>query len=83
MMAYLWRGGMRFLCAADPTYDGRLPTFRDFRRAAKKGLLPEPKDLFLAIPRYCRPSYHPSQEGDTAAALAYLATSPAAMAAAA
>jgi predicted metal-dependent hydrolase len=81
-MAYLWRRGMRYLCAADPTYDGRLPTFRDFRRAAKKGLVPDPFDLMRAVPRYCRPSYHPSQEADTAVALAYLATSPAAIAAA-
>ena len=82
-MAYLWRRGMRYLCAADPTYDGPSPKFRDFRRAAKKGLLPMPSELVLAVPRYCRASYHPSQEADTQVALDYLATSPAATAAAA
>jgi predicted metal-dependent hydrolase len=81
-MSYLWRRGMRYLCAADPTYRGPRPKFRDFRRAAKKGLLPEPKDLVGAIPRYCRKDYHPSREADTQVALDYLATSPAATAAA-
>ncbi|HVT65873.1 MAG TPA: metal-dependent hydrolase [Mycobacteriales bacterium] len=82
-MAYLWRRGMRYLCRADPTYHGPLPTFRDFRRAAKKGLLPMPSLLVLAVPRYCKASYHPSQEADTQTALSYLAASPAATAAAA
>jgi predicted metal-dependent hydrolase len=82
-MAYLWRRGMRFLCAADPTYVGPAPKFRDFYRASKKGLLPSPWSLAMAIPRYCRRDYHPSQEADTQVALDYLATSPAAMAAAA
>ncbi|HWC33287.1 MAG TPA: metal-dependent hydrolase [Mycobacteriales bacterium] len=82
VMAYLWRRGMRYLCAADPTYHGPLPTFRDFRRAAKKGRLPTPSELMMAVPRYCRPSYHPSQEADTQVALDYLARSPAAIAAA-
>jgi predicted metal-dependent hydrolase len=81
-MAYLWRRGMRYLCAADPTYTGPLPKFADFRRAAKKGLLPMPSLLVFAIPRYCKASYHPSQEADTAVALEYLARSPAATAAA-
>ncbi|HWA65776.1 MAG TPA: metal-dependent hydrolase [Mycobacteriales bacterium] len=80
-MAYLWRRGMRFLCAADPTYVGPAPTFNDFRRAAKKGLLPTPGMLALAVPRYCRRDYHPSQEADTQDALDYLAISPAAVAA--
>jgi hypothetical protein len=80
-MAYLWRRGMRFLCAMDPTYVGPAPKFSDFYRAARKGLLPMPQDLALAIPRYCRHDFHPSQEGDTQAALDYLAQSPAAVAA--
>lgn len=80
-MAYLWRRGMRFLCAADPTYVGPAPKFRDFYRAARKGLLPMPQDLAMAIPRYCSRDYHPSQEADTQVALDYLATSPAAVAA--
>jgi uncharacterized protein len=81
-MAWLWRRGMRFLCAADPTYVGPLPKLRDFRRASKKGLLPTPGSLVLAVPRYCRRDYHPSQEADTQVALDYLASSPAARAAA-
>ena len=74
---------MRFLCAADPTYAGPAPKFRDFYRASRKGLLPKPEMLAGAIPRYCTKRYHPSQEADTQVALDYLATSPAAIAAAA
>jgi predicted metal-dependent hydrolase len=40
-----------------------------------------PSLLVFAIPRYCKASYHPSQEADTAVALEYLARSPAAVAA--
>jgi hypothetical protein len=58
-----------------------MPKFADFRRASKKGLLPKPSMLALAIPRYCRHDYHPSQEANTQDALDYLATSPAAVAA--
>jgi hypothetical protein len=81
-MSWLWRRGMRFLCAADPTYVGPAPKFSDFRRAAKKGLLPTPSLLAFAIPRYCSRNYHPSQEANTQDALDYLAISPAAQAAA-
>jgi hypothetical protein len=35
------------------------------------------------VPSYLRPGHHPSREGSTAAAVAYLARSPAAQAAAA
>jgi predicted metal-dependent hydrolase len=81
LMIFLWRRGTRFLCAIDPQYDGKPPTLRDYRRAAKRHLLPRQRDLLLAVPRYCRRGYHPSQEGDTAVALRYLASSPAATAA--
>jgi predicted metal-dependent hydrolase len=82
-MVWLFRRGARFLCSIDPGYDGPLPTMRDYARAAKRRRLPARRELLLAVPRYCRPSYHPSQEGDTCVALAYLAASPAAIAAAA
>jgi predicted metal-dependent hydrolase len=80
-MYYLWRTGSRYLCKLDPTYDGPLPTLRDYRRAAKVGRLPKLRELVFAVPRYCRPGYHPSQEADTNVALRYLASSPAAIAA--
>jgi predicted metal-dependent hydrolase len=80
-MIWLWRRGTRFMCEVDPDYAGERPTMRDYRRAARKGLLPKQSTLLLAVPRYCKRGYHPSQEADTSVALRYLATSPAAVAA--
>jgi hypothetical protein len=37
--------------------------------------------MLRSIPRYLSHAYHPSQEGSTAQAVAYLASSPAALAA--
>ncbi len=81
MLFVLWGLGTRYFMRHDPTHPGR-PRFTGYRRAAKQGLLPPERDLLRAVPRYLRRDHHPSQEGDTAAALAYLATSPAALAAA-
>ena len=72
----LWFLGVRFFMAADPRA-GR-PLWRAFRRAGRRGLLPPTATLLAAVPRYLRADYHPSQEGNTEHALAYLATSPAA-----
>jgi hypothetical protein len=80
-MYWLWRRGSRYLCKLDPTYNGPLPTLKDYRRAAKVGRLPMLRELVFAVPRFCRRSYHPSQEADTNVALRYLASSPAALAA--
>jgi predicted metal-dependent hydrolase len=80
-MLYLFWRGARYLCRIDPTYSGPLPTLRSYRHAAKRGLLPTQGSLLRAVPRYCRRDYHPSQEADTAAAVRYLAASPAAIAA--
>jgi hypothetical protein len=77
VLIYLWWAGVRFFMRQDPTVKRRA-TWRGFGRAARRGLLPPPRELFAAIPRYCRTDYHPSQEGSTEHALAYLATSPAA-----
>lgn len=79
ILIYLWLSGVRFFMAADRTVAGRA-TWRSFRRAARRGLLPTPRSLLAAVPRYLRTDYHPSQEGSTETALAYLATSPAATA---
>jgi len=83
--------GAAFLMLADPTVDertksryrGRLrdaQVLREWRRAAKQGLLPRPKLLFEAIPQFLNPKYHPIEHGSTDQALAYLANSPAAQA---
>jgi predicted metal-dependent hydrolase len=83
--------GAAFLMLADPTVDeptkrryrGRprdVQVLREWRRAAKHGLLPRPKLLFGAIPEFLNPKYHPIEHGSTAQAEADLARSPAAQA---
>ena len=74
------RSGTAFLLKHDPTQPGR-PTIGAFRRAARAGWLPSLGELARMVPRYLRPGHHPLQEGSTAAAVAYLARSPAARAA--
>lgn len=77
VLAYLWFQGVRFFMQADPTAT-REPSWRAFRRAGRRGLVPTASLLLAAVPRYMRRDYHPSQEGSTERALAYLADSPAA-----
>jgi predicted metal-dependent hydrolase len=53
--------------------------WRDWRRAARKDLLPSPWNFLVTVPlRYMRPSHHPGPEANPQAALEYLAYSPAA-----
>ena len=87
-MFWLWVRGVKFFMANDPELSpaqrkAAEPHIRDWVRAAKQELVPAPRDIFSAVPRYMRRRYHPTQEGSTAKALAYLASSPAARAAAA
>jgi uncharacterized protein len=51
-------------------------TLRGFRRSGRRGHLPTYSFALRAVGPYLRRGYHPSQEGSTAAALAYLAGSP-------
>ncbi len=86
-MAWLWVRGVKFFIANDPELTPAQrralePKVKDWVRAAKAELVPTPKDIFTAVPRFMRKRYHPTQEGSTAKALAYLAGSPAARAAA-
>jgi predicted metal-dependent hydrolase len=84
MLVHLWVRGARFMLAADPVLDGRIrPTWRDAHLNARRGLLPDLRVLARSAVRYFRPGYHPTQEGSSSQALGYLATSPAARAAAA
>ena len=87
-MFWLWVRGVKFFIAHDPELSpaqrkAAEPHLRDWVRAAREELVPAPRDIFSAVPRYMRRRYHPTQEGSTAKALAYLAGSPAAKAAAA
>jgi hypothetical protein len=78
-MAGLWVIGVRFMLDRDPTVDGRRYRWRDYRRAVRQGRAPC-WEIVRSIPRYLRPSHHPSQEGSLQPALDYLARSPAARA---
>ncbi|MDT0305879.1 metal-dependent hydrolase [Streptomyces sp. DSM 44917] len=83
VMLLLWVRGTRFLMANDPELPGRArPTWRGYLDAARRGVLPHLAPLSRSAARYLRADYHPSQEGSTRQAIAYLATSPAARAAA-
>lgn len=83
LLVHLWVRGVRFLLAADPTLDGRIvPTWRKALDISRRGLLPEPMASLRSGLRYLRRGYHPTQEGSSAQALSYLASSPAARAAA-
>jgi uncharacterized protein len=81
VLALLWVAGTVFLLRHDPTGPGR-PTWRQFRRAGRAGRLPTVGELLRIVPRYLQPGHHPLDVGSTAAAVAYLARSPAAQAAA-
>ncbi|MDV3205554.1 MAG: metal-dependent hydrolase, partial [Rhodococcus ruber] len=87
VLVWLWIRGARFLMAHDPALAGapghaRAPHLSDWSAASRRGTLPGPVDLGRRMSRYFRRSYHPSQEGSTAQAVRYLASSPAARAAA-
>lgn len=82
VMSGCWIAGVRFLMRHDPTLDRRRYRARDFVRAARQHRAPG-RELVAAVPRYLRRSHHPSHEGSLETALAYLAMSPAARAAAA
>jgi uncharacterized protein len=80
MMVFLWDRGVRFLVRRDPTLPGRRFRFRDYTRAVRQRRAPG-WELVRAVPRYLRPSHHPVHEATPERALAYLASSPAALAA--
>ncbi|GLW17065.1 metal-dependent hydrolase [Streptomyces sp. NBRC 13847] len=83
VLLYLWGWGAAYLLRHDPQLAAPSRySLRAHRRAVRKGLLPTWGELGAAIPRYLRRSYHPSQEGSLRTAVAYLASSPAARAAA-
>ncbi|MFI1012482.1 metal-dependent hydrolase [Streptomyces sp. NPDC020965] len=75
-LVFLWQRGVRFFMANDPSLTDGRATFRQYHRAGRAGLLPATPDLLRSVPRYLSRAYHPSQEGDTAQAIAYLTTSP-------
>jgi predicted metal-dependent hydrolase len=79
-LLWQWSRGVRFLMAVDPRITVK-PRWRDFVRAGRTGLLPSSRQLLRSAFTYFSKSYHPSKEGSTSQAVAYLAHSPAALAA--
>ncbi|MFJ7067030.1 metal-dependent hydrolase [Streptomyces sp. NPDC101115] len=75
-LVFLWQRGVRFFMENDPTVLDARPSVGQFVRKGREGVLPSTPDMLRSIPRYLSRSYHPSQEGCTAQAAAYLANSP-------
>lgn len=75
---FLIKRGASFLMAHDPVVAGRVGLkWTHYFMRARQGRLPTLRSLVLAGPRYLRPGFHPSQEGDLRQALDYIAVSPA------
>ncbi|GAB2837978.1 metal-dependent hydrolase [Actinocorallia aurea] len=82
LLFVMWRKGVRFLYSIDGELAGApLPRARDVRAPAARGVLPPLPHLGRKVLRYFSRAYHPTMEGDTDQAVAYLASSPAARAA--
>jgi predicted metal-dependent hydrolase len=79
-LVWQWSRGVRFLMAADRRITAK-PSWREFARTGRRGLLPSSSQLVRSTLRYFKRGYHPSQDGSTSQAVAYLASSPAALAA--
>ncbi|UQX88609.1 metal-dependent hydrolase [Jatrophihabitans telluris] len=82
-LGWLWARGLTALLASDselvePQNKAR---WRDWFRAGRRGLVPSPLPFLWSYLRYLAPWYHPSREASTSQAVAYLASSPAALAA--
>ncbi|MFC1412291.1 metal-dependent hydrolase [Streptacidiphilus sp. N1-12] len=84
VMFKLWTSGARFLMAHDPELPAPRPhpTWSGYLAASRQGVLPRLGRASRSAARYLSPRYHPTQEGSTRQAVAYLGTSPAARAAA-
>jgi predicted metal-dependent hydrolase len=78
-----WIVGTWFLLRRDPTVvKGRRASLVRFVRAGRAGRMPTVSDLLRATIRYFAPRFHPSHEGRTEVAVAYLSSAPGVAAAA-
>ncbi|QES50432.1 metal-dependent hydrolase [Streptomyces venezuelae] len=75
-LVFLWQRGARFFMENDPTLTNGRASLGQFVRAGRQGTLPSTPAMLRSIPTYLARTYHPSQEGSTAQAVAYLASSP-------
>lgn len=75
--------GTRFIVRQDPALKDRgyIALWWAWMSAMRRGSLPSLARMAKGVARYLKPSYSPENEGSTAQAVAYLATSPAARAA--
>jgi uncharacterized protein len=81
-LLFAWLAGVRYFLANDPSLAGhRRPGWRAYRRAVRAGRAPGVGMILRSVPRYLRPSHHPSHESSTELGLAYLERSPAVRAA--
>jgi len=76
----IWLRGARFLMENDPTLSQKerraVDPWREWGRLGSQGLIPRRKEVFVGyVARYLRKDFHPLNEGSTARAHAYLATS--------
>ena len=77
LLTWYWIESTRYLMQQDPTLTKAPSFFREWRKAAKRNLIPTAWDLLGGSWRFLTPSYHPDQEAETGPALDYLAKSPA------
>ncbi len=75
-LVFLWQRGVRFFMENDPHLVDGKASFGKFFVAGQQGVLPSTGAMLKSIPKYLSRTYHPSQEGSTAQAVAYLAASP-------
>ncbi|GAQ53652.1 metal-dependent hydrolase [Streptomyces acidiscabies] len=80
-LVFLWQRGIRFFMENDPTVLDGKASVKAFYLSGQQGTLPATGAILKSIPSYLSRTYHPSQEGSTEQAVAYLAASPAALAA--
>jgi uncharacterized protein len=80
-MLLLWVRGVRYLYSVDPHLPpGSKARWREYFKAARRGLVPRPLRFARGVADYYRPGFHPSQLGGLGLAVDYLAVSPAARA---
>ncbi|RBM19212.1 metal-dependent hydrolase [Prauserella sp. PE36] len=76
-LATLFLTTARYLYRTDPTPGARRWWVTELLSATRRGVIPKATIFLTEIPKYLRPSFHPSQLGPMDTALRYLARSPA------
>lgn len=77
-LAVLFLSTAGYLYRGDSTMDKGGWWVRELLSATRRGVIPKATIFLTEIPKYLRPSFHPSQLGGMDKAVRYLATSPAA-----